>query len=243
MKITTTLFTCGSCLAPLNWTTQGVPTPYRLYYVKGGKAYFKLNNEEFMLKKDHFYLFPSTLPFLIRQECDDRLDHIFFNFIMSPSVVSSEPICLGIDSHPMFAVFLPLMESAVNAYRTTKLSNDKDTACAVLEAFLSLFCTVMPESQIVDSGILSSIEYIESHYNEPITVSDIASHVFLNEDYFIKKFRKAIGMTPYAYLSALRVRIAYGLIGDGASLADAAAAVGYQYASSLSHAMKKMNII
>ena len=78
---------------------------------------------------------------------------------MAPSVVSTEPICLSIDSHPLFSVFLPVMEATAHAFYTYRTSDCRDTAAAILEAFLSLFCTVMPPSQTIDSSILSSIEY------------------------------------------------------------------------------------
>ena len=239
MKVSVTLLTCGVCVAPKIWSTGRAPTPYRLYYIKGGTAYFQSGSEQFLLKPGHFYLFPSSLPFLAHQDEEDRLNHLYYDFLMAPSVVSTEPICLSIDSHPLFSVFLPIMEATAHAFYTYRTSNCRDTAAAILEAFLSLFCAVMPPSQTIDSSILSSIEYIEAHYNTSITVRDIAASVFLNEDHFIRKFRKAIGMTPYTYLLRLRLRIAHSLMDNGASLADAAAAVGYQSASSLCHAMKK----
>ena len=46
-------------------------------------------------------------------------------------------------------------------------------------------------------------------------------------------------MTPYAYLSGLRLSIAAQLTQNGMSLGDAAATTGYQYPSPLSHALKK----
>ena len=239
MKVSATLFSCGVCVAPENWSPGRAPTLYRLYYIKGGKAYFQSGSGQFLLKPGHFYLFPSSLPFLVHQDKEDRLNHLYYDFLMSPSVVSTEPICLSLDSHPLFSVFLPVMESTANAFYSSRTQDNRDTARTVLEAFLSLFCTVMPLNQNIDSSILSGIKYIEDKYNTPITVKDIAASVFLNEDHFIRKFRKAIGMTPYTYLLNLRLRIARSLIDNGTSLADAAAAVGYQSASSLCHAMKK----
>lgn len=240
MKISTSLFSCGVCVAPENWAIHSVPRPYRLYYIRNGSAYFRRGKEEFPLKKNHFYLFPSSLPFLVRQDPDDRLDHMYYDFLMSPPIVSPEPICCSIDDDPLFPAFLSIMESTALSHMNTKTQDSKDTAGSVLDAFLSLMCTYMPVKEMLDSDIMSSVEYIESHYNEPITVSDIAAHLFLNEDYFIQKFKKSIGMTPYAYLSTLRLRIANSLISDGMSISDAATAVGYKYPSSLSHALKKI---
>lgn len=239
MKINVTLLGCGNHLAPLHWRTDGLPRPYRLYYVKGGRAFYQIGTEEYPLKKDHFYLFPSSLPFFSRQDPQDRLDHVFYDFIMAPAVVSSYPVSCALEEHPLFASFLPLMLQTIRDYRDIGTAEKKDIAAAVLEAFLTLFCSVKPAARSFDCDIRTSIEYIETHFHQPITVGDMAANLFLNEDYFIRKFKKVVGMTPYAYLSRLRLSIAAQLIQNGMSLGDAAATAGYQYPSSLSHALKK----
>lgn len=243
MKINvTSLHACGMCLAPYDWNTQSVPRPYRLYFIKDGSAFFHLGDEEFPLKKDHFYLFPSSLPFLIRQDSDNRLDHLFYDFIMSPPMVAPEPICCGLHEHPLFAPLLTVMQESVCDFAYNKNAAVKDTMIAALEAFLTLLFSVKPFPSAFDSTILKSVEYIESHYREPITIQELAANVYLNEDYFIRKFKKSMGMTPYAYLSRLRRSIAAELISGGTPLAQAASEVGFLHPSSLCHSLKKTRI-
>lgn len=233
------LFTCGVCIAPENWFTKNIPTPYRLYYIRGGSAYFSFGAEEFKLRKNHFYLFPSSLPFVIRQDPNDRLDHLFYNFLLSPSVMSANPISADIHTHPLFEKFLEIMEITAWNYAQNKTTENKDIAAKVLEAFLTLFFSVNPISKSENNDILASITYMETNYMHDITIKEIASGLFLSEDYFIRKFKASIGMTPYAYLSKLRLSIANELIASGVSLTDAAKATGFKYVSSLSHALKK----
>lgn len=233
------LLSFGVGLAPHNWKISHVPRPYRLYFVKGGSAFFRLGDIEFPLKKNHFYLFPSSLPFLIRQNHDDRLDHLFYDFLMSPPMVASAPISCSLDEHPLFTPLLNLMQESVCEYTHQKNEALKDTIIAALETFLTFFFSVKSFPSVFDSTILKSVEYIESHYREPITVQELAANVYLNEDYFIRKFKKSMGMTPYAYLSKLRLSIAGSLIASGHTLAQAAAETGFQNPSSLCHAMKK----
>lgn len=239
MKISTTLLSFGVQFAPENWMTQGVPRPYRLYYIKGGTAYFRIEKDEFPLLKDHFYLFPSSLPFLIRQDPNDRLDHIYFDFIMSPPIVASKPIACSISDNLLLPKYLELMETSAKQYMGKKNSTTNDIMSSLLEAFMSFFCTINLVKKSLDNDILKSVAYIESHYSEDIIIKDLASSLFLNEDYFIRKFKKNMGMTPYSYLSKLRLSIASGLIAQGMSLTEAAASTGYQYPSSLCHALKK----
>lgn len=239
MNISVTLLGCGSGLAPASWRTDNLPRPYRLYYIKGGTAFYQLGTKEYPMKKDHFYLFPSSLPFFSRQEPEDRLDHVYYDFIMTPPIISQEPVVCSLEEHPLFPSFLSIMQQTILDSLQQPTPEKKDIAAAVLEAFLTLFCSVKPAAGSFDSDILSSIAYIETHYSEPITVSDMAAGLFLNTDYFIRKFKNTVGITPYVYLTRLRLSIAVRLLKNGMSLQDTAAATGFQYTSSLCHAMKK----
>lgn len=239
MKISVKLFGCGSCVAPNAWCTTVNPTPYRLYYVRNGDAYFRLSNGEFKLKHGHFYLFPSSLPFLIRQDSLNRLDHLFYDFIMTPTVISSEPICVSLDDHPLFSHFLTIMTETVEDWLEQESSDSFDTVCHTLEAFLSILFTVKPVRIPSDDAVIRTIEYMESHISERVNIKEIADSLYLSEDYLIRKFKKVTGLTPYAYLSRLRLSVAQSLIDNGVSLKDAAEQTGFQYSSSLIHSLKK----
>ena len=239
MKISVSLFVCGSQKASQNWITNNLPTPYRLYYVKGGSAYFRMGKTEFKLQKDCFYLFPSSLPFVIRQDPNDRLDHLYYNFIMSPTIISSTPICIGIKDHELFPHFLEIMEQSVRAYKKSNNRKDKEVAVSILESFLTLMLTLNPVTNTESSDILKSIEYMERNYKQEITIKGMAADLFLSEDYFIRKFKKSMGITPYAYLLRLRLSVAIELLSSGVTLQKAAESTGFKFASSLRHALNK----
>ena len=239
MKISVKLFGCGSCVAPDAWCTTVSPTPYRLYYVRNGDAYFRLSNGEFKLKHGHFYLFPSSLPFLIRQDSKNRLVHLFYDFIMTPTVISSEPICVSLDDHPLFSHFLAIMTETVQCWLDQESSDSFDTVCHTLEALLSVLFTVKPVCVPSDDTVIRTVEYMESHISERVNIKEIADSMYLSEDYLIRKFKKVMGLTPYAYLSRLRTSIARSLIDSGVSLKDAAEQTGFRYPSSLIHSLKR----
>lgn len=239
MKFNISLFSYGSMLAPKNWPSSFLHTLYRLYYITGGTAFFRLGKEEIPLQKNHFYLFPPSFPFIGRQDPEDRLDHMYCDFIVSPPIISSEPICYSPEQHPLLFSFLQTLELLLKSDIMPTSAEKTVILTGVLEAFLTLLCTVHPITSIYDNDILESIRYIETHYSEPITVSNIAASLYLNENYFIRKFKKALGITPYVYLSRFRRNIATMMIASGTSLNDAALATGYQYPSSLCHALKR----
>ncbi len=68
---------------------------------------------------------------------------------------------------------------------------------------------------------------METNYHSELSISDIAAEVGLDRSYFSTLFTSVTGVTPYRYLTSLRVRKACALLADGAlSVAEVAEAVG-----------------
>lgn len=57
---------------------------------------------------------------------------------------------------------------------------------------------------------------------------------------FIRRFRRVVGQTPYAYLRTYRLALARQALASGDTLTQAAEKVGYQDAASLSRALRAM---
>ena len=239
MRIKTTLLASGVCVAPVEWHTQGIPRPYRLYYILSGTAYYRLNEETFLMQKNCFYLFPSSLPVVLWQDPQDRINHMYFDFTSSVPIMAQEPICCLPQEHAMLPGLCALMQKAAADHLRQPCPAHKEIAAALLETFLTILFLIKPPESIPDNDILRAIEYMETHYMEPIAIEEMASAFYLNVDYFIRKFKKETGITPYAYLSKLRKSIASSLIAGGVSLKEAAEAVGYEHSSSLCNALKK----
>ena len=62
--------------------------------------------------------------------------------------------------------------------------------------------------------IKTAITYIREHYQEKIYIRDLASLIGLNEQYFCRFFKKAIGLSPVEYLNEYRIRQAVRLLKD-----------------------------
>lgn len=242
MKVTTKLLASGVCIAPVNWRTQGIPRPYTLYYIKSGTAFCRLHGKTFRLEHCCFYLFPSSLPVVLWQDPQDRINHMYFDFIPSVPILSPDPVCCHLTEHPLLPGLFTLMEKAATDHLQQPTLQHKEIAASLLEVFLTILLQIKPVAKSPDKDILRAIEYIETHYMENITVEAMASMSYLNVDYFIRKFKKETGITPYAYLSGLRKSIAAALITGGATLKEAAEAVGYEHSSSLCNALKSSKL-
>lgn len=74
----------------------------------------------------------------------------------------------------------------------------------------------------------SAVQYMERHLDQKITLEEIASTVFISKFHFIRIFNRVMGISPYIYLTNLRVSKAKELlIMSGYSLSEIAAQIGF----------------
>ncbi|HIZ66603.1 MAG TPA: AraC family transcriptional regulator [Candidatus Blautia pullicola] len=60
--------------------------------------------------------------------------------------------------------------------------------------------------------IKSSLEFIRKHYQEKLYIRDLAENVNMNEQYFCRFFKKALGKSPVTYLNEYRIKQAVELL-------------------------------
>ncbi|MDL2293341.1 response regulator [Ruminococcaceae bacterium OttesenSCG-928-D13] len=80
------------------------------------------------------------------------------------------------------------------------------------------------------SGITGQIEqYMATHFNQPLTIADIAAHFSYSPTYVNRLFKRQYGVSPIQYQITLRIDKAKALLREfpKASIKDIAAAVGY----------------
>lgn len=83
----------------------------------------------------------------------------------------------------------------------------------VLSENTLLTAAKIPKNESIEA-IKTVLSYIQEHYAEKIYVSDLAGLLNLNEQYFCRFFKKAIGQSPIAYLNEYRIRKAIELLTD-----------------------------
>jgi AraC-like DNA-binding protein len=80
--------------------------------------------------------------------------------------------------------------------------------------------------------------YLDAHHAESVALADVARVAGLGPHHALRVFRKALGITPHAFLTDIRVRAAARLLRDGATPGDAATACGFCDQSHLTRAFK-----
>ncbi len=84
------------------------------------------------------------------------------------------------------------------------------------------------------------IKYVETHFQERITIADIASHCDYSQSHFMKYFKRAMGIPFIEYLNDYRLMMAARLLlASDATVLSVADEVGFENLSHFNRSFKK----
>lgn len=112
----------------------------------------------------------------------------------------------------------------------------------LIEHFMRLFMELVGSSEIVDAKnkILMAVRYIEKHYNEDISVNQLAEQYGMSSNYFSTLFKKELNQSTVNYITNLRISKAKEyLINTDKSVVEIANIVGYEDSNYFFRVFKK----
>lgn len=90
------------------------------------------------------------------------------------------------------------------------------------------------------SAIAKSMDYIDRHLTEPLSLEIIAKESFLSKNYYCSIFKKINGISPWEYVVSKRVELVKSKLRDyEGSLLDLALTCGFNNTANFNHAFKK----
>ncbi len=90
-----------------------------------------------------------------------------------------------------------------------------------------------------DKQLAPALSSMHTHPGRSWSIEELAQEAAMSRTSFAVRFREVMGMPPLAYLTNWRMHLAERALRSGASVAEAAAAVGYTSESAFSHAFKR----
>lgn len=253
-------------LAPTDWWQKDMSDTQRLFYIKGGKGWIiNTNATKTPFVPGKIYVFPSNFKQNFVTGKTDRIDHIYFDFFSTPPIISDKPIIYDVPAGGPLESLLKTVDMLLpdrlptgnrfDGFRThadiprsfTQIIDAphgveeefKQLIYSLLETILTLLSYEREFPLSDDKTINAVLERIHRDFGENLSVSGLAAEAGFEVNYFIRRFRKMVGITPYSYLRRYRLAQARALCGSGYTLAEIADMVGYEDASSLSRALKK----
>lgn len=88
------------------------------------------------------------------------------------------------------------------------------------------------EDRLLSSRNRAILDYVEANFTSNLSITDIAKHFDINEDYFYRLFKTFTGQTPTVFISQLRIRYAKQLLRNTTlPISEIAFQVGYNSSS------------
>ncbi|SFJ54650.1 two-component system, response regulator YesN [Paenibacillus sp. UNC496MF] len=136
---------------------------------------------------------------------------------------------------PLDETFPPaLIQEEINAFM-----KPDDFRCWIADKISSI-CKSRCSSEKHKEAVDFIIQYIQQHYFEEITLTELAEKVFISRNYLCDIFKKTTGETFHGYLTRVRMEKAKQLILAGKlHIYEIAQKVGYKNVSYFSTAFKK----
>lgn len=214
---------------PLHWHEE-----MEIIYIKKGRGYVSVDLSSFEVRERHIvFIIPGQIHG-ISQYGNVRLEYETILFDLGMLESKNLDICTA-------SFFMPLQQSRITGQHIYTPQNpayqkiagwidQADEICktfpcgyqlAIKGCLFSLFYELLPDwnhsaaqVKIPPSfeKLKKIIRYVESHYQERITIQDAASYCDYSPSHFMKYFKRAMGMSFIEYLNGFRLEKACQLL-------------------------------
>ncbi|MFF2016412.1 helix-turn-helix domain-containing protein [Paenibacillus sp. NPDC058177] len=214
-----------------------------LIMVQGGDGYIEINNERLHLTPGCVLSFPGSTTFKLPPQSGLHGVWIEYTGVMPDGLMKSP---LDNDLIPQLRKCPSQITGLGGELHSAWTKPQADKPFAVQALFTDLIMKVN-STPIVTNVVESSsgwlplvLQYIDEHYSEDLTRSQMAGLAGVSPEHFSRSFRNTTGQTFSAYLSLLRIRKAQERLLTGTpNLSHLALEVGYGEGTYLSRKFKQ----
>lgn len=214
-----------------DWGLKEQPTFHRVYYIHDGKAWCYLDGQKVRLEPGHLYMMPVHKAYELFQDPEYPLECSFIHVQIFP-VVTSGMLSIRPEEDSLLERGLLLMKDIID-------SGHQEAGRLQAKAVIGLMADLMSFDYMTDPLIIESLKMMHSSYGDYLTNEVIAGKLGYNANYYIKRFKEVMGMTPGTYLTSYRLRVAMRSLVAGISVKEVASEVGYNDAKAFSRWFRK----
>ncbi len=152
--------------------------------------------------------------------------------------------CLITPSHPAYGFLREIFGQIASLYNKEMTGYELAIKSLFLQAVF-LLLQYRGESSSADTKVFSDklkqvLDYIEAHYAEQISVSELAKLCYFSDYHFMRFFKKHMSMTCIEYINNLRLEKSVELFEKGnTSILEVSLSVGFHNLSYFHRAFKK----
>lgn len=191
----------------------------------------KLKGESTHYKRHVFYLYPNAF---------DAVGASLADILIR----TDEGVHFSLSSRERAEELLTLTEKLASAL---KEGGDGLALALALGYIIEIFCLLSRkdirhsgEGERLPENILALQQYLDAHYTEIDSVSEVAEHFFYSREYVSRLFKKYYDTTILDYIHKLRISKSRALIAEGMPIIDVCYAVGFSSLSTFIRTFRKV---
>ncbi|MDP4152858.1 MAG: AraC family transcriptional regulator [Bacillota bacterium] len=238
-----------------------------LVYITNGKALHHFDSKETILQRGSFFIVDYGTPHQYKRFEDSDfglINCLFIPSFIDETLVNCRTFTRLLDNYlirfryqpsssPINRVFYDedgsiyaLMQKLVREYEEKAPGCMEVMRCNLIEVIIRIMRRVTPEKIAADSGSISSyiVNFINEHYMESPTLSNISSQLNFSLPYLSRKFKEDTGMTFLSCLQKVRIEQSCRLLANtDKKVVEIAGLVGYDKIKFFNAVFKKhMNV-
>ena len=138
----------------------------------------------------------------------DPVRNMKYLFVVTTALASRFVVEAGVPLETAYAI------SDLYIQRADSLDSVREIRNLVRELYATYVAEVnkSKKENLYSGPVMKCLNYMDSHFNEKITVGQLAEYVGLNPRYLSTLFRKEKGVTIIEYLTEMRVEVARSLL-------------------------------
>lgn len=196
-----------------SWESKNIAVSYnKLYYILEGDFYFEINGKVYHGKPGQMFLLPSGCLQSYHAYHSKNAHKMWIHFT---APCGERDFFEQMDIKPFITVrdaeyVERLFYTVFRCEKQGTLGDVLRVKSAVLEllAYYLDGAEISFPLPILDERFEQVIQYIDTHIAEEIRLKDLAQLMYLTSNYFIKYFRKQVGVSPMEYILTTRINLA-----------------------------------
>ncbi|MBO5487258.1 MAG: AraC family transcriptional regulator [Eubacterium sp.] len=217
------LSTCGvqNCF-PGHFYGPGQREEYIIHFICEGKGIYEVNGKTYSLSKGDFFVIPPKTEVYYKADDACPWDYLWVGFEGIKSITYLKNA--GIDSehltgHYQNTSYILACIQQMMLARTLTYHNELKRQAALLQILAALIevhhDTLSDEEQHEYPHriyLQQALDYMNTHLQENIKISSIASHIGIDRSYLANIFKSTLEISPQEYLLTLRMNRAADLL-------------------------------
>ncbi len=205
----------------------------RIYFVVDGEAYYEDESGVKSLKKKHLYCMPNNKKYQMYQNNKKPLSCLFLHMTITPYMIENL-IEIDLEGNSFCQSIRNILSETMNQFSPEHSVMLKSTIADALIEYLRLCGYLMSYA----TPVKDAIQLMVNNIHRNVSVKEMADTCGYHGDYFVRLFKKHMGITPHQYMISYKMQVAMKLLQSNISITQISEQLGFEELKLFSRAFK-----